>query len=427
MDAQIAKLNTDILAGVELDPRMLMAAKAIQIMGGTNDDGTPKISTDMAIAAALYQAGTGQLVGRDFYVNDKVGRMEGYRGAARDAANRGAGELQIDYRPLRPDENEENEVKPGDTAYICEVYQLRAWRMAQKMGQPYKPIIGIGIVRETEKYTDTDKWAQNNKGKWYKAGLKPREEWKPIQLEGGMTWAKKAKNRAYKDALRHVPGAPISAAEILEEGALDGVPLPPEGARLTVEQAEKWVEQEGRTEAVVAEYRALTPEEQSARFQANVNAMRGDPNADPFQDAPPPPGVTPEQDFADMPSATEEHAAQQAERDGFVPTCPVCNSEMWDNREGKRNPQAPDFKCKDKQCPGDGGKNKPYAIWLPETPEKGRSAMFANVKAVYGEGEAQQAEFKTWMQERYHVTSSKELTLTQLADAIARLKQQQPA
>jgi hypothetical protein len=283
------------------------------------------------------------------------------------------------------------------------------------MGQPYKPIIGIGIVRETEKYTDTDKWAQNNKGKWYKAGLKPREEWKPIQLEGGMTWAKKAKNRAYKDALRHVPGAPISAAEILEEGALDGVPLPPEGARLTVEQAEKWVEQAGRTEAVVAEYRALTPEEQSARFQANVNAMRGDPHTDPFQDAPPPPDA----EFEAMPSANEEHAAQQAERDSFVPTCPVCDGAMWDNREGKKNPKAPDFKCKDKACGA--------AVWLPETPEKGRAAMFANVKAVYGEGEAQQAEFKKWMQERYHVTSSKDLTLTQLADVIARLKQQQPA
>jgi hypothetical protein len=31
------------------------------------------------------------------------------------------------------------------------------------------------------------------------------------------------------------------------------------------------------------------------------------------------------------------------------------------------------------------------------------------------------------MQKRYHVTSSKDLTLTQLADVIARLKQQQPA
>jgi hypothetical protein len=29
---------------------------------------------------------------------------------------------------------------------------------------------------------------------------------------------------------------------------------------------------------------------------------------------------------------------------------------MWDNREGKRNPKAPDFKCRDKSCDG--------AVWL---------------------------------------------------------------
>ena len=30
---------------------------------------------------------------------------------------------------------------------------------------------------------------------------------------------------------------------------------------------------------------------------------------------------------------------------------------MWDNREGKRNPKAPDFKCRDKSCDG--------VIWPP--------------------------------------------------------------
>ncbi|HKG90291.1 MAG TPA: hypothetical protein VKA84_00290, partial [Gemmatimonadaceae bacterium] len=30
---------------------------------------------------------------------------------------------------------------------------------------------------------------------------------------------------------------------------------------------------------------------------------------------------------------------------------------MWDNREGKRNPKAPDFKCKDRDCGG--------VIWPP--------------------------------------------------------------
>ena len=37
--------------------------------------------------------------------------------------------------------------------------------------------------------------------------------------------------------------------------------------------------------------------------------------------------------------------------------CPICNGPMWDNRGKKRNPKAPDFKCKDKACDG--------AIWPP--------------------------------------------------------------
>lgn len=35
-----------------------------------------------------------------------------------------------------------------------------------------------------------------------------------------------------------------------------------------------------------------------------------------------------------------------------VPTCPECDGPMWDNRVGKKNPKAPDFKCKDKACDG---------------------------------------------------------------------------
>jgi hypothetical protein len=36
--------------------------------------------------------------------------------------------------------------------------------------------------------------------------------------------------------------------------------------------------------------------------------------------------------------------------------CPQCSSEMWDNRENKRNPKGPDYKCKDKACG--------HPIWL---------------------------------------------------------------
>jgi hypothetical protein len=49
-------------------------------------------------------------------------------------------------------------------------------------------------------------------------------------------------------------------------------------------------------------------------------------------------------------------------------TCPKCDGPMWDNRERKTNPKAPDFKCKDKACDG--------VIW----PAKGgRDATGANL------------------------------------------------
>lgn len=40
------------------------------------------------------------------------------------------------------------------------------------------------------------------------------------------------------------------------------------------------------------------------------------------------------------------------------PACPKCNSDMWDNRLSKKNPKAPDFKCKDPKCDG--------VIWPPK-------------------------------------------------------------
>ena len=32
------------------------------------------------------------------------------------------------------------------------------------------------------------------------------------------------------------------------------------------------------------------------------------------------------------------------------PGCPVCGGRMWDNQATKRNPRAPDFKCRDRSC-----------------------------------------------------------------------------
>jgi hypothetical protein len=39
------------------------------------------------------------------------------------------------------------------------------------------------------------------------------------------------------------------------------------------------------------------------------------------------------------------------------PTCPKCGGRMWDNRLSKRNPKAPDFKCRNRSCDG--------VIWPP--------------------------------------------------------------
>jgi hypothetical protein len=40
-----------------------------------------------------------------------------------------------------------------------------------------------------------------------------------------------------------------------------------------------------------------------------------------------------------------------------MPLCPKCGGKMWDNRLSKRNPKAPDYKCRDRSCDG--------VIWPP--------------------------------------------------------------
>lgn len=57
-----------------------------------------------------------------------------------------------------------------------------------------------------------------------------------------------------------------------------------------------------------------------------------------------------------------------------VPPCPKCGGRMWDNRIGKRNPKAPDFKCRDRGCDG--------VIW------PARTVAPAQAEAAGGEGAA---------------------------------------
>jgi hypothetical protein len=48
--------------------------------------------------------------------------------------------------------------------------------------------------------------------------------------------------------------------------------------------------------------------------------------------------------------------AAAAQSSGAVPpACPKCGGGIWDNRENKKNPKAPDWKCKSKTCVDDKG------------------------------------------------------------------------
>ncbi|MFN2564994.1 MAG: Rad52/Rad22 family DNA repair protein, partial [Gemmatimonadaceae bacterium] len=54
---------------------------------------------------------------------------------------------------------------------------------------------------------------------------------------------------------------------------------------------------------------------------------------------------------------TDGAAAAVGPRASDEPSCPKCGGRMWDNRASKRNPRAPDFKCRDRSCDG--------VIWPP--------------------------------------------------------------
>lgn len=45
-----------------------------------------------------------------------------------------------------------------------------------------------------------------------------------------------------------------------------------------------------------------------------------------------------------------------------MPVCPKCGGALWDNRQSKKNPKQPDYKCKDAGCDG--------VIWPPREPKR---------------------------------------------------------
>jgi hypothetical protein len=56
-------------------------------------------------------------------------------------------------------------------------------------------------------------------------------------------------------------------------------------------------------------------------------------------------------------SARAAAPASSLATDPDAVSCPKCGGRMWDNRLSKRNPKAPDFKCRDRSCDG--------VVWPP--------------------------------------------------------------
>jgi hypothetical protein len=64
-----------------------------------------------------------------------------------------------------------------------------------------------------------------------------------------------------------------------------------------------------------------------------------------------------------------------------VPNCPKCQGPMWDNRAGKRNPKAPDFKCKDRECDGVVWPARGAAVEAGSSAADGAGASTASVRS----------------------------------------------
>jgi hypothetical protein len=76
---------------------------------------------------------------------------------------------------------------------------------------------------------------------------------------------------------------------------------------------------------------------------------------------------------ADAARAGDERPAPAAPA-ADEPSCPKCGGRMWDNRLTKRNPKAPDYKCRDRACDG--------VIWPPKEEKGAMAATGAQTDAL---------------------------------------------
>jgi hypothetical protein len=96
-----------------------------------------------------------------------------------------------------------------------------------------------------------------------------------------------------------------------------------------------------------AAYSRRAERSSATRATRRPAAQPAAPAPQPVTDVAVPVVVEPEPGFAAGGAATDADAAT-----GETPDCPKCGGRMWDNRLTKRNPKAPDYKCRDRSCDG---------------------------------------------------------------------------
>lgn len=161
-------------------------------------------SEAMALAYAAKAMGHNPLAGEIYAIPGK-GVTDGYRGLIKDAR---PGSYHIRYRPLTAEEVADHEVRPGDVARACELYLFAEIEQCKRHGIPYEPTVGVGIVREEEKF-QTERWDNATRTKL----PLPREQWQPVNPPTGRSWGWKAEIRAMKDALRRAGVAYVDLEE----------------------------------------------------------------------------------------------------------------------------------------------------------------------------------------------------------------------
>lgn len=91
-------------------------------------------------------------------------------------------------------------------------------------------------------------------------------------------------------------------------------------------------------------------------------------------------------DVAERKPAGEPIAYQgETVNDEEAPACPKCGGRMWDNRLSKRNPKAPDFKCRDRACDG--------VIWPPRQGGGSRRTQAVDTSGPAFPGDPGESEF----------------------------------